>query len=155
MTVLFGHDFFSIYDFFFFCAGQPALVALPSADTLQMCLAGQGSCSWHSCLSRMSQILSVIWERLWWVVAGVEEGGEDRWITGRGGKRLKDVDEKRKWGRMEEWKGAKGWIREKMYLEREERRGNGKRVRQKPLQNSIWILLSAIGKNLKRKFFFF
>lgn len=44
----------------FFCAGQPTLVAVPSADTLQMCLASQGSCSWHSCLGRMSQILSVI-----------------------------------------------------------------------------------------------
>lgn len=59
------------------------------------------------------------------------------------------------WGRMEEWKGAKGWIREEMYMEREERRGNGKRVMQNPLQNSIWILLSAVGKNLKRKFFVF
>lgn len=58
------------------------------------------------------------------------------------------------WGRME-WKCVKGWIKEEMYVEREERRGNSKRVRQKPLQNSIWILLSAVGKNLKRKFCFF
>lgn len=59
VKVLFVLDFPSIYDCFF-CAGQLALVPVPSADTVQMCLASQGSCSWHSCLGRMSQILSFI-----------------------------------------------------------------------------------------------
>lgn len=42
----------------------------------------------------------------------------------------------------------------KMYKERGERRGNGEGVKQKVFQHSIWIVLSAIWKNLKGNFFF-
>lgn len=67
-----------------------------------------------------------------------------------------DVDEKGKLIiRVQKDGGVERCTRlRRMYKERGERRGNGEGVREKPLQHSIWILLSAIWKNLKRKFFF-